>query len=160
MIIRPIVAPSTSLKQGSVSLLLVLLRNYMTTVNTIALLRYPHQMGNATITDVILLLRHWVPQPPGLPTTSTLTTTAVPLPFRLTLPVRMTRINIAGARLLALQLVPRLRGLLLRHFMIAEGEGIGLGPLQPHRHPRVRTNAVIIITGSGKQHSAQQPPPV
>jgi len=58
MIIRPIVAPSTSLKQDSVSLLRVLLRNYMTTVNTVALLRYPHQVGNATIMDVTLLLRH------------------------------------------------------------------------------------------------------
>lgn len=58
MIIRPIVAPSTSLRQGSVSLPQVLLRNYMTTVNTVGLLRYPHRVGNATIMDVTLLLRH------------------------------------------------------------------------------------------------------
>jgi len=72
----------------------------------------------------------------------------------------MTRINIAGARLLALQLAPQLLGLLLRHFMITEGEEMGLGPLQPHhRHPRMGANAVT-ITGSGKQHSVQQQPGV
>jgi hypothetical protein len=57
-IISPIVVPSTSLKQDLVLLLQVLLRNYTTTVSTIGLLLYPHQVGNTTILDVTLLLQH------------------------------------------------------------------------------------------------------
>jgi len=147
--------PSALLRQDSVLLLQVLLRNYTTTVNTIGLLRHPHQVGNATIMDVTLLLLHWAPQPPGSLTTSALTA-AVPRLFRLIPLVRMTRISIVDARLLALQLALQLQGLLPRHSMIIEG--IDPDPRQPHHHSRVGANTVAGI-GSEKQHSVRQPPP-